>query len=43
MRLKIDIVPDETIEAHNLKDKVDEDGWVHLETRKGMCGLKQAG
>ena len=30
------------MQHHDLREIVD-DGWVHTETRRGMCGLKQAG
>jgi hypothetical protein len=42
MRLPILILPDEIIEKYGLK-KLAVDGWVYLEIRKGMYGLKQAG
>jgi hypothetical protein len=42
MRLSIWILPDEIIEKYGLK-KLAVDGWVYLEIRKGMYGLKQAG
>ena len=28
---------------YNLRDLVDEDGWVYIKIRKGMYGLPQAG
>ncbi len=43
MRLKLDIIPDEIIDHYNLRDLVDEDGWVYIKIRKGMYGLPQAG
>jgi hypothetical protein len=42
MRLPLIIIPDEIIEAYNLK-AIARDGWVHIEIRKGMYGLPQAG
>jgi hypothetical protein len=42
MRLPLAIIPDEVIQKYNLTDKA-VDGWVYLEIRKGMYGLKQAG
>ena len=42
MRLPIAIIPTEIIEKYGLK-KLAVDGWVYLEIRKGMYGLKQAG
>ena len=40
--LHIDTAPEEITQHHKLRDIV-EDGWVHTEIRRGMCGLKQAG
>jgi hypothetical protein len=41
MRLPLSIIPDEVSQKYNLADKAVE-GWVYLEIRKGMHGLKQA-
>jgi hypothetical protein len=43
MRLPISIIPEEIINLYNLRDIVDDNGWVHIEIRKGMYGLPQAG
>ena len=40
MKLLFSIIPDEIITQYNLKD---EGGWVYIEIRQGMTGLKQAG
>jgi hypothetical protein len=42
MRLPIYILPAEIIEKYHLK-RLEVDGWVYLEIRKGMYGLKEAG
>jgi hypothetical protein len=42
LRLPLAIIPDEIIGKYNLKS-IAVDGWVYLEIRKGMYGLKQAG
>jgi hypothetical protein len=42
MRLPLAIIPDEVIEKYNLRS-IAVDGWVYLDIRKGMYGLKQAG
>jgi hypothetical protein len=42
LRLPLAIIPDEVIGQYNLKS-ITVDGWVYLEIRKGMYGLKQAG
>ena len=43
MRLRLEIIPEEIIVKYNLRDLVDEEGWVYIEIRKGMYGLPQAG
>jgi hypothetical protein len=43
MRLHLSIIPDEIIEQYNLREIATPDGWVYMEIRKGMYGLKQAG
>jgi hypothetical protein len=43
MRLPLSIIPDEIVDQYSLKDLVTPDGWVYIEIRKGMYGLKQAG
>jgi hypothetical protein len=42
MRLPLSIIPDEIITKYNLQ-AISVGGWVYLEIRKGMYGLKQAG
>jgi hypothetical protein len=42
-RMKIDLFPQDIIEEFNLLDKVDHDGNVFCEVRRGMYGLPQAG
>jgi hypothetical protein len=39
MRLRLDIIPEEIIIKYNLRDRVDEEGWVYVEICKGMYGL----
>ena len=41
MRLPLHSIPDEIIAQYNLI-ALASDGWVYLEIRKGMPGLKQA-
>ena len=43
MRLKITDIPDKIIEEYNLREIVDNDGYVYCEITKGMYGLPQAG
>ena len=43
MKLPLSMSPQEIIEQYNLKDRVAADGYVYMEIRKGMPGLKQAG
>jgi hypothetical protein len=42
MRLPLSITPYEIIANYNLR-AISGDGWVYIEIRKGMYGLKQAG
>ena len=39
MRMKLDMFPEDVIEAYNLRDKVESDGFVYIEVQKGMYGL----
>ena len=43
MKLPISIIPEEIIQAYNLRALVCADGFVHMRIEKGMYGLKQAG
>jgi hypothetical protein len=43
MRMKLQDIPDEIIEQYKLKEKVDKNGFVYVEIRRGMYGLPQAG
>ena len=42
MRLHLDIIMEDIIEAYNLR-VLDMNGWVYIEIQKGMYGLPQAG
>ena len=42
MKISLAILPEEIIAQYNLLQLV-SNGWVYLEIRKGMPGLKQAG
>ena len=42
-RMKLDLFPQDIIDEYNLHDKVDADGNVFCEVRRGMYGLPQAG
>jgi hypothetical protein len=42
MRMLLSRFPEEIIQKYNLK-ALAVDGWVYIEIRKGMYGLKQAG
>ena len=41
MKICLSIIPEEIITQYNLR-KLATDGWVYMEIRKGMPGLKQA-
>jgi hypothetical protein len=43
MRMKLQDIPDEIIEQYKLKEKVDKNGFVYVEIRRGMYDLPQAG
>jgi len=43
MKIHINLLPPEVIQAYNLKDFVDDKGYVYIQINKGMYGLKQAG
>ena len=43
MRMKLTDIPQEVIDEYKLKDKVAADGFVYIEIRRAMYGLKQAG
>ena len=43
MRMKLDMFPEDVIEEYNLRDRVEPNGYVYIEVRKGMYGLPQAG
>ena len=43
MKLHLHIIPQEIIDEYALHELVEKDGWVYLNTVKGMYGLKQAG
>jgi hypothetical protein len=43
MRLRLELIPDEIIDKYNLRDLVDNQGWVYIKIRMGMYGLPQAG
>jgi hypothetical protein len=42
MRMSLSRFPEEIVNTYNLK-KVAVDGWVYIEIRNGMYGLKQSG
>jgi hypothetical protein len=42
MKMLLSRFPEEKIQKYNL-NALAVDGWVHIEIRKGMYGLKQAG
>ena len=42
-QMKLDLFPQDIIEEYGLNNKVDTDGNVFCEVRRGMYGLPQAG
>ena len=43
MKLPLSMFPQEILQQYNLKDLVAVDGYIYMEIRKVMMGLKQAG
>ena len=43
LRLKLSNLPEDVIEQYGLKYKATSEGYVYMDTRKGMYGLPQAG
>ena len=43
LRLKLTNLPEDVIKKYGLQKKATSDGFVHVEIRKGMYGLPQAG
>ncbi len=43
MRSCLELIPDKIITKYNLRDIVNEQGWVYVEIQMGMYGLPQAG
>ncbi len=43
MRMKLKDLPAEFVELYNLTNKVDSNGYIHINIQKGMYGLPQAG
>ena len=43
MKLHISKIPDEILDEYSLRPLATSDGWIYMEIRKGMPGLKQAG
>ena len=41
--MKVDMLSDDAIDEFKLRDKVEPDGHVYIEVRKGMYGLPRAG
>ena len=42
-KVKLSDIPEEVINAYNLREKATPDGWVYIEVVRGMYGLPQAG
>jgi hypothetical protein len=42
MRLPLAMIPDEIIQQYQLRKLATPNGWIYIEIRKGMYGLKQA-
>ena len=42
IRLQMNLIPKEIVEKYNLKEKVDNKGWVYVCIELGMYGLRRA-
>jgi hypothetical protein len=43
MQLQLELILNKIIPQYNLKDLVDEQGWMYVKIQMGMYGLPQAG
>jgi hypothetical protein len=43
MQLQMNLIPEEIVGKHNLKEKIDDKGWVYVCIELGMYGLPQSG
>ena len=43
MRIPLKIIPQEIIDTYDLREMVDDQGWIYMHIEKGMYGLKQDG
>jgi hypothetical protein len=43
MQHRLELIPDKIIRQYNLRDLVDEQGWVYIKIQMDMYGLSQAG
>ena len=41
--MKLDMFPENVIEEYHLRDRVEPNGYIYIEVRKGMYGLPQVG
>ena len=42
-KMKAKYIPEETIKKHNLKQYIEDDGWIHFKIGKGIYGIPEAG
>ena len=42
-KVKAKYIPEVTIKKHNLKQYIEDDGWIHFDTGKGMYCIPEAG
>ena len=43
MRITLKSIPQEIIDAYNITELVNNQGWIHMRIEKDMYGLKQSG
>ena len=42
-KVKAKYIPEEKIKKHNLKQYIEDKGWIHFEKREGIYGIPEAG
>ena len=43
IKVRAKYIPEETIKKHNLKQYIEDDGWLHFEIGKGIYGILESG
>ena len=43
MERRAKYIPEETIKKQNLEQYIEDNGWIHFDTGKGIYGIPEAG